>query len=130
MDSGGICAPADENITGTSVVDIAPAGTERTPNPCGYIVAEDAAGVVFCAAPAAGTSSYCARHRLLCQVTPDSPEGQAIAAELAAEAERAPLPGLPSIPVLEPDDPEPGDALAALDLKRQEAAEEPAEDAT
>ena len=126
MDGSGICARLYENITETIAARDGPGHADRTGSPCGYIVADGADGVRFCDAPAQGGSSYCAPHRALCSVAPDTPAGRAIAAALAAEAERPPLPGLVCDPVLEFEETEPEEALAALDLPPPGAAEDAA----
>lgn len=123
MDGSGIPALADENITETEPAIHWSGQPVRTPWPCGFVVADGADGVRFCDVPAAGGSSYCAAHHALCSIAPDTPEGHALAAELAAEAERPPLPGLVSDPVLEFEETEPEEALAALDVPQPGAAE-------
>jgi hypothetical protein len=76
----------------------------------------------FCDEVAAPGSSYCARHRALCAIPAESPEGQRIGRDLAALADREPRPPaelahLASVAVPEqfdPDDPE-DDVAACLD---------------
>lgn len=109
MDGSGIDACISENILATKA-------PERTREPCGYIIAEGGAGVRFCDEPAAAGSSYCARHRAICSVAPDTPEGRALAAELAREADRPPLPGVGCHPLLELEDIEPAEVIELLDL--------------
>ena len=82
--------------------------------PCGFVLAGARAGVRFCDAPAERGSSYCARHRALCQVAPErARRPSAIVAEFARAAERATPPGLvpPDRAVLA--DPEPVEADGA-----------------
>jgi len=116
MDRSGTCARTDENKEATI-------STARTPEPCGYIITEGAGRVQFCDAPAVGRSSYCARHRALCGVAPDTAEGQLIAADLAREAGRPPLAPIPC-DALEFDETEPEEVIATLDRPRAEADEE------
>jgi hypothetical protein len=78
----------------------------------------------FCDAPAVPGSSYCARHRALCQVAPDSAAAAPIRSALDRAAERtAPPPAqLDAVALPEPDEPD-EDALAELDLPRAEPEE-------
>lgn len=89
-------------------------------DPCGYVLEEGSGGGTarFCDAPAVPGSSYCAGHRALCQVAPNSAAAAPIRAELARAAERAtlPPPRLDAIAVPEPFE-ECGDDVAA-DLPR------------
>ena len=85
--------------------------------PCGYIIAGEGRGALFCDRPAVRGASYCARHRALCQVRPGTPEAAAIIADLAREAERPNRPCVSHDPIPEPlEETEPEEVLAALDL--------------
>jgi hypothetical protein len=66
---------------------------EARQRPCGFIVGEDwryGGASPFCDAPAVAGSSYCERHRVLCELAPDTPAG--VAAALALEAGAGPEP--------------------------------------
>ena len=115
MSDGGerFCAGEDENISGT----YAPSAPPSSGAPCGYIVAGAGGAARFCAAPAERGSSYCRRHRALCQVHPGSPEAAAILAGFEEEAARPPLPGVGCDPLLEtPLAIEPEEVMDALAL--------------
>jgi hypothetical protein len=73
---------------------------------CGFVVSADACygAARFCDAPAVPGSSYCARHRALCQVPPGSRAGKRIRADQARAANQGvpPPPRLAALPVPEP----------------------------
>jgi hypothetical protein len=98
-----------ENISRTSEGVIAES--------CGYVIAEAEGGLPrFCDAPTVRGSSYCVRHRALCQVAPGSAAAAQIAAELASVHLGAP--DLVAIP--EPLDDAVDEALAEFDLPPRE----------
>jgi hypothetical protein len=110
----GFSAAHDENITGTL-----PAF-----NGCSYILDGDGAPQI-CEAPAVRGSPYCARHRALCLVAPDSPEGAAILREIDRAAAEAPPPTVGPMLVqemLEPVAPE--EAAHSIDLPREQGLED------
>jgi hypothetical protein len=85
---------------------------------CGYVIGHRRGQMArFCDAPATPGSSYCARHRALCQVPPDAAAAAPIRAALVRAAERtgpAP-PRLGAVALPDPLDMDDGD-LAELDL--------------
>jgi hypothetical protein len=110
----GFLAAHEQNITGT----YAPF------NPCSFILNEEGAPKI-CDAPAVRGSPYCARHRALCVVAPDSPEGAAILREIERAAEEAPPPTVGPMLVremLEPVAPE--EAAHSIDLPRAQDPED------
>jgi hypothetical protein len=124
-------AAPKKNITGTIPQDTAPVmenRARRAAAPCGFVVAGEDGRDGFCDAPAERRSSYCARHRALCQVAPASAGAASILAEFARAAERATPPGLVPPDRAALPDPEPvevverADALAGFVVER--AAEE------
>jgi hypothetical protein len=103
-------------------------GTEPAADQCGYVVANTKGRPPrFCDAPAVRGSSYCGRHRALCQVAPGSAAAARIAAELASAGDALLPPGAPDIVAIpESIDDTIDEALAALDLpprERDEGAE-------
>ena len=124
MDGGRHDAAGEsENISRTLYRDAADVTRICATARCGFVVSGEGEAIRFCDAPAPRGRSYCARHHALCQVRPGTKAADAIVAELASAAERAPPPGIAVDPVPEPiDEGEADDALAALDLKRREAA--------
>src|SRR5271170_4596365 len=84
MGGQGLCAAHEENISRTTAAF----------KSCSYIVDGGEGPPQFCDAPAARGSPYCARHRALCLVAPDSPEGIAILREIEREAAQAPPPNV------------------------------------
>jgi hypothetical protein len=116
MDGSGITTPYGENKEATT-------RSPRTPEPCGYVIAEGDAGVQFCDAPAERGSSYCARHRALCVVAPDTPQGRAIAAALVREAARPLIRRLP-VEALEYEATEPEEVAADFEREPPDADEE------
>src|SRR5580704_2208099 len=86
--------PRSENISGTlaeipehvSVNCACTEGPEPAADRCGYVIANPSGRPPrFCDAPTARGSSYCLRHRALCQVPPGSEAAARIAAELTCE---------------------------------------------
>jgi hypothetical protein len=76
----------------------------------------------FCDAPALPGSSYCERHRALCEIAPRSPAGLAAARALTRDADAAPPPpadlaflAASAPPEIEAEA-EPQDIAACLDL--------------
>ena len=119
-------SPPNKNISGTlpaahPPVTSAAAGFNHDVqfHPCGYVLREARPGrpARFCDAPAMPGSSYCARHRALCQVSPDSAAAAPIRSALDHAAERTapPPPRLDAVALPEPYE-EDEDALAELDL--------------
>jgi hypothetical protein len=84
---------------------------------CGYVIAESRGGLPrFCDAPAMRGSSYCIRHRALCQVVP----GSAAAAQIAAELASVQLGAVALVAIPEPLDDAVDEALAEFDLPPRE----------
>ena len=104
-------AAEDENISRTYTAS----GRTASADPCGYIVSGAGGAARFCTAAAERGSSYCRRHRALCQVDPDTPEAAAIIADFEAESCRPPLPGVGCDQLLEtPLATEPAEVIAEL----------------
>ena len=100
-----------------------PAGAAAAP--CQFILSGDEAvarRARYCGAPAAPGSAYCARHRALCAIRPDSVEGGRLVRRLRREAEQVPAPPeeyayLSDVAVAELDSAdEPRDIAACLDI--------------
>ena len=115
MDGSGITTPYGENKEAT--------WPQRTPEPCGYVIAQSPEGVQFCDTPAERGSSYCARHRALSMVAPDTPRGRAIAAALVREAARPLIRQLP-VQALEYEATEPEEVAPDLEHEPRDAEEE------
>ena len=87
---------------------------------CSYVIdAEAPDGPRFCDAAATRGSAYCARHRALCGVDPDTPQGATLARELerAADIAAPPPPDLARLectPLLEPQDEDDPAEIAGL----------------
>jgi hypothetical protein len=112
------CATAsvtDESDVLDGIADERP-GRER----CGYVMAAQwryGAGDPFCNAPAVRGSSYCAEHRALCEVDPETIEGQLLAGDQAAAAHAVLPDEFPSLTAPEAlPDVEPDEGLAAIDV--------------
>jgi hypothetical protein len=112
-------ADLGENISRTLPLNGASVTPESTR--CGFVVSGEGEAVRFCDAPAPRGSSYCVRHRALCQVRPGTKAAAAILAELAREAAR-PGAGADTVPEA-PEATDADDALAALDLRPRELGE-------
>jgi hypothetical protein len=109
----GFSAAHEENITRTLAAF----------NLCAFI-GEGEGAEKFCEAPALRGSPYCARHRALCLVAPDSAEGTALLREIERAADEAPPPtvGPMLVPeMLEPVAPE--EAAHSIDLPRTQGPE-------
>lgn len=126
-------SPPNENISGTLPTEPQPVtrfsgrfNYSVHDSLCGYVLqaARRGRSARFCDAPAVPGSSYCARHRALCQVAPDSAAAAPIRSALDRAAERtAPPPARLDAVALPELDEEDADALEALDLPRAESEE-------
>src|SRR5579883_1559537 len=91
---------SQENITRTiadsgCVVTSPLKGSSSCRRSCSFIAAEGwtyGMDAPFCDAPALPGSSYCERHRALCEIAPRSPAGLAAARALTRDADAAPPP--------------------------------------
>ena len=119
-------SPSNENISGTLALPHPPVTCEAARinhdvyrRPCGFVLREARRGrpARFCDAPAVPGSSYCARHRAVCLVAPDSAAAAPIrrALDRAAERTAPPPPRLDAVELPEPDEAD-EDAFAGLGL--------------
>src|SRR5579883_510785 len=115
---------ADSGCVVTSLSRGSSSAAERRRS-CSFIAAEGwtyGMDAPFCDAPALPGSSYCERHRALCEIAPRSPAGLAAARALTRDADAAPPPpadlaflAASAPPEIEAEA-EPQDIAACLDL--------------
>ena|SRR5579883_831102 len=119
---------ADSGWIVTSLSEGRPIAAERRRS-CSFIAAEGwtyGRGDPFCDAPALPDSSYCERHRALCEIAPHSPAGLAAAHALVRTADIAPPPPADlaflsaSAPPEVDAEAEPKDIAACLDLPAED----------